>query len=62
LRIGLAAPVELGGGIIPLQSRSPSPFRSFTFDVGYEYTPITRGALPRNGGVIVNLGAPLLFF
>jgi hypothetical protein len=46
------------GGIIPVDGQV-SPFRSYTVDVGYGYL-IGRG-LGRGGGVIVTLGAPMLF-
>jgi hypothetical protein len=61
LRWSSEAPVGLGGGVIPVEYRAPTPFTSFTVDVGYGYM-LTRGPLKRGGGALVTVGAPLVFF
>jgi hypothetical protein len=61
VRFSFASTVGLGGGVLPVEHRAPSPFTSSTIDVGYGYT-LTRGPLKRGGGVIITFGVSRLAF
>lgn len=61
LRIMVGQPSGVGGGVLPVRHRTPSPLRSLAFDIGYAYT-FTHGAHPNGGGLLVLVGAPIASF
>jgi hypothetical protein len=53
--------IGVGGGVLPVEHRRRSPFRSFTIDIGYAHWFI-KGPVPSSASIVMAFGAPLFFF
>jgi hypothetical protein len=58
VRLSIGDPVGMAGAVLPGEHAGPSPFRSWTVDIGYAHWFSTGDRL--GGGVIFMVGAPLV--